>query len=799
MRYLGRILISHWLLCPLLTLLLLAGSLVDAPLLRLPELPLYDWLLTLRDSRPVSRVVLLSVDQQSRAELGESISSRTGLTRILDKLQSLGVEQLAILDPLSFTADPRGDRDLAGQLARFRTVLVLEPRHSQILATDLPTGTLLSLPKPLPAPRQLLLELRNPLAGFRLNQPGETAFLPPAEVFRTPQLHLGQFQKRTDLDGRIRGVPLLVPSGGGLLPSLPLQLLLLQTGTKAAELGLPPRELPGILQVGSRQIPLDHDYQLQLELAGSSPPYRSYSIAQLLSGELDEQKLTKSLVLLGPTGIAGDPWLVANRGPTSNSELAALATATLLTDNPPRRLEWGWQVEALALAFFLVLLLLLAPRLSGLAGLLTMTLFYLVWLFITAVSMVNYGYWLHPTPAFLLCLGGFSLVRWNIDSRQRRRGRQETERQLAVSLLEQGRLDQALDKFLQFSPRDQVSKEMLYNLGLDFERKRMPHKAQTAYRHLLKSGRFRDARERLELLQPQESPGARPVRNEGTLVLDRPGEKPTLGRYRIERELGQGAMGTVYLGVDPKINRQVAIKTLDYQQIDTDQLPEVKERFFREAEAAGRLNHPGIVTIYDVGEESDLAYLAMELLDGKDLSHACHSDKLLPLPRVIEILHQVALALDYAHRQGVVHRDIKPANILLPENGQVKVVDFGVARVIASSKTETGLILGTPSYMSPEQVAGKKVDGRSDLFSLGVVMYELLSGEKPFQGESLAALMYNIANCKYRPLADLQPKLPKACREILAKLLQKTLSRRFKSAALLAGELATLQRRLGRG
>jgi len=336
-------------------------------------------------------------------------------------------------------------------------------------------------------------------------------------------------------------------------------------------------------------------------------------------------------------------------------------------------------------------------------------------------------------------------------------------------------------------------------LGLDFERKRMPHKALTAYRHLLKSGRFRDARNRVKMLQAGEENPVAPRNPDATIVLDRPGERPTLGRYRIERELGQGAMGTVYLGVDPKINREVAIKTLAYSLIEPDQLAAVKERFFREAEAAGRLNHPKIVTIYDVGEENDLAYLAMELLDGQDLSDYCYTKQLLEPVRVVQICKQIAQALDYAHQQGVVHRDIKPANILLLDDGQIKVADFGVARVVSSSQTETGMILGTPSYMSPEQVAGKKVDGRSDLFSLGVVMYELLSGEKPFQGESMGALMYNIANCNYRPLSEVQPKLPDECQAIVAKLLQKAVTRRFKTAGTLAVALEQLQQRLENG
>jgi serine/threonine-protein kinase len=262
-----------------------------------------------------------------------------------------------------------------------------------------------------------------------------------------------------------------------------------------------------------------------------------------------------------------------------------------------------------------------------------------------------------------------------------------------------------------------------------------------------------------------------------------------MGRYEILRELGQGAMGTVYLGRDPKINREVAIKTLRYADVEPEQLEGVKARFFREAEAAGRLNHPNIVTIYDAGEEHDMAYLAMEFLDGVDLSRHCTRGQLLPFRQVLEIAAAVADALDYAHRHDLVHRDIKPANIMLLAGGEVKVTDFGIARVMSSSQTQTGVVLGTPSYMSPEQVAGKKVDGRSDLFSLGAVLYEMLSGEKPFKGENLAVLMYNIANGSCPPLSEVAPSLPPCCAPIVDRLLAKGITRRYRSAAQAAESL----------
>jgi serine/threonine-protein kinase len=269
----------------------------------------------------------------------------------------------------------------------------------------------------------------------------------------------------------------------------------------------------------------------------------------------------------------------------------------------------------------------------------------------------------------------------------------------------------------------------------------------------------------------------------GTMVLGGGTEKPMLGRYQIEKELGKGAMGVVYFGRDPKIGRTVAIKTMALSQaFDADELEDVKQRFFREAETAGRLNHPNIVTIYDAGEEHDLAYIAMEYLKGKDLMPFTKSSNLLPLPKTLSIIERVAEALGYAHRHNVVHRDVKPANVMWdPGTDSVKVTDFGIARITDSSKTKTGMVLGTPSYMSPEQLAGKKIDGQSDLFSLGVTLYQLACGALPFQGETMTQLMFKIANEPPLDITSFNPAIPDCLVAIIAKALAKDAAQRFKS------------------
>ena len=263
-----------------------------------------------------------------------------------------------------------------------------------------------------------------------------------------------------------------------------------------------------------------------------------------------------------------------------------------------------------------------------------------------------------------------------------------------------------------------------------------------------------------------------------------------LGRYKVLKELGRGAMGLVYLGKDPTIQRFVAIKTMRLDQINRDdKLQDVKARFFREAESTGRLSHPNIVTIYDAGEEDDLGYIAMELIEGTPLNQWARKPNLRPVNEVLLTVATVADALGYAHQQGIVHRDIKPANIMFTKDHIVKVMDFGIAKMASSSKTETNIVLGTPTYMSPEQIAGKKVDGRSDIFSLGVVLFELLTGQLPFTADNVSAVLFSIAHHPHPAIQTLRPDLPPMVQEIVDRALQKELPHRYRRAEEFASEL----------
>jgi serine/threonine protein kinase len=362
-----------------------------------------------------------------------------------------------------------------------------------------------------------------------------------------------------------------------------------------------------------------------------------------------------------------------------------------------------------------------------------------------------------------------------------------------MALQSQGQLDHAFENY-RASKVDDALLGLVYNLGLDYERKRQFNKAAATFKFIHKwNPEYNDISDRVEqneqaantvVLGGRDSNGPGP-----NLVASQNGvQKPKLGRYQIDSEIGRGAMGMVYLGHDDKIGRTVAIKTMLLgDDLEDDMREEVRTRFFREAEAAGRLDHPNIVTVYDVGDEQDLAYIAMDYLEGKDLTNYCTSKNLLPVSQVFQIVSGVAMALDYAHRQHVVHRDIKPANIIYdPKKRIAKITDFGVACLTDASKTKTGTVLGSPYYMPPEQLAGKKVDGRSDLFSLGVTLYQMLSGELPFKGDSIANLMYNIANEEHPDIRRFRSDLPNCVNTLINKALQKESEDRFQDGKSMA-------------
>ena len=266
-----------------------------------------------------------------------------------------------------------------------------------------------------------------------------------------------------------------------------------------------------------------------------------------------------------------------------------------------------------------------------------------------------------------------------------------------------------------------------------------------------------------------------------------------IGRYEIVSVVGRGAMGTVYKAIDPLIERTVAVKTISLA-LSTVERAEFEERFFREAKSAGRLNHPNIVTIYDVGETDDEAYIAMEFLEGQSLRELLDSGVVLEVSQICRIAKRIAGALDYAHSNQVVHRDIKPGNVMIGRNREIKIMDFGIAKIASDSRTLDGTLLGSPKYMAPEQILGQPVDGRADIFALGALLYEMLTGRAPFGGDNLNAIMYKIVHEDPPPPSRAASRVPTAFDVIVAKALAKHPDERYQSARQFGSDLQRYER-----
>ena len=624
----------------------------------------------------------------------------------------------------------------------------------------------------------------------------------PVESFAQGSRGIGYDNLYSDFDGVVRSVYPALKYDGKYLPSFPLEVVARYLGFEPNDIHVRPGES---IEFGNTKIPMDENQKtlvtVSFNSAGGASAFRYYSFYDVLNGKVSMDVFKDKIVLLGASA-AGIATLYVT--PVSRSlpgmEIEANAIENILTHKFLVRPPWAMNAEVGALAFIGLFIMFLLPRLRATSGA-VISFFLIVALYGAGAYLFMKGQWLKVTyPSFLLMLGYLVIQTKRFIFTER--GKElveasaiETNKMLGLSFQGQGMLDLSFDKF-RLCPIDDQLKDLLYNLALDFERKRQYNKAVAVYEHIAtKDAKYKDIREKMKVLK-QAAEGAvfggiGGGPKEGTVLVTGGASRPTLGRYEIEKELGRGAMGIVYLGKDPKINRKVAIKTMMLDEsTDAAAVKETKERFFREAESAGTLNHPNIIRIFDAGEEHDVCYIAMELLEGHDFTKYTSKESLLPVDQLLEFFALVADALDYAHAQGIVHRDIKPANIMHLKDGSVRVADFGIARITASSKTATGTVMGTPSYMSPEQVSGKKVDGRSDLFSLGVALFELATGEKPFKGgEGIGTLLFQIANDPEPDPGTVSPRVPPCASQIIHKALKKNPDERYQRGSQMASDL----------
>lgn len=616
-----------------------------------------------------------------------------------------------------------------------------------------------------------------------------------------------------------RAVPLVLPVGAKksgkadsleshYLPSLPLHIAAFLEGKGLKDIAL---EQGQGVRIGQRLIPTDNAgrvYPYFYKADEDRTAFPVYSIKDVLSGKLSNARFRDKAVLIGVTAGRHSEAQATPLGETmAPVVLLAHAVSSLVAGDAYQVSSWSYILRYLAVIIVGIYLGLLLPRLGFGTGLAVSALLIGVLLNIEVILMLTQAVWVPMMLPVAALLCGHLAIEINRSAYRRlhtyKEALTESNLQLGQALQAQGHLDQAFAKYRQCATENHVL-EAMYSLGEDYERKRQFKKAADVFREISSRRRkYRDVEKRIEKnVQLDNAVILRPNSNGSstqTLILTSQGvEKPVLGRYVIEKEIGRGAMGTVYLGRDPKIGRTVAIKTMAFSdEFDEDVADEMKQRFQREANTAGRLKHPNIVTIYDVGEEQGLSYIAMDYLEGEPMSGFTKKDKLLPVETVLEMAAQVAEALHYAHSNNVIHRDIKPENIIYnKQTGTPTVTDFGVASLTNANATKTGIVLGSPSYMSPQQVSGERLDGRSDLYSLGVTVFQLLTGTLPFKAESLSNLMYKIATEKHPDIRKIREDLPSHIATMINKALHKDLDKRYADGNQMAAALRRCRQKM---
>lgn len=798
-------------------LLLAVCSLAISP----TDNPLQRWLGDLAQRHhqmpaTMNKVVVVAIDNASQTELGPWPWPNSRHALLLDQLRESGARAVAFTTPLVATPPATlpnaSNLDDTGLLTSSMRTLgqVILPVEISTTGGAAPSRELVSS---LNRSQRHFTGGNQAIAAHPLTN-GSASLLSAAAS-------LGHTSSPVDNDDRVRRDYAAVRIGDQKLPSLSLALANLSSDQRNTMVVTDDQ-----LQLSPTAPATPVGSQLDLRPKFSSSAINHVPYWQVLQGKFDPAVFKDKAILVGITEGAGADRVDTPVGSLPRVDLLASTTNAILNHELYRHPAWATLIEWLLAAAVLALAAVGWARLRTLHGLTLLMIMVLGFLFASYLTMRTSTATLQVVPQLAALIGAFliHLLSRKTEPAQTRsagsRGQNpaismDTLKTLALTLHGQGQLDLAFETLRRCQPnRDTL--DLLYRLAADYERRRELLKAAQAYRYVGELDQsYKDAAEKAQQLQQaleKPKPATRPAKataptSMSNISRPKPVEpvatqpasgKETLGRYEIDRQIGKGAMGVVYLGRDPKINRVVAIKAIPLaDEFEDDDLLEARERFFREAEMAGRLNHPGIVTIFDAGEDHGLAYIAMEYIQGEHLSFYCEPNRLLPVRKVLTLIIRVAEALNYAHLQNVVHRDIKPANIMFNiETDALKITDFGIARLSDVSRTKTGIVLGTPSFMSPEQLEGRPLDGRSDLFGLGVSMYQMLTGQLPFRADSMTRLMNNIATEPHPPIRSLRPELPECIEQVLDRCLAKSADDRYQNGIDMADAIRNCMRGL---
>ncbi|MEX2123157.1 MAG: protein kinase [Woeseia sp.] len=573
---------------------------------------------------------------------------------------------------------------------------------------------------------------------------GTPVFVPRDHPLSEVATKSGFLRLQPDTDGVLRRLSLWQFESGVMFPSLPLAIALNNPDNAAN-----PRVSEGD----------DAVYLSNYE------PLPRLSVEQVLSRDFSAEALRGKTVFLDAELplVAAAAQLPSGQYVT-RSEITAALLANIEQDRAIVAPAWVGALEWLAPALLAIVGVLFGPGRGRRDILVTAAVAVLVLVALEAL-MLAFGRVRFDLGRPIVIFAAAAALSWWLAGAQRKAAVDAFRR--GSDFLSAGRLEPAFAEFRRCEPSETVA-AVMYKLSLAFEGQAKPERAEAV----------------LQWLKQTQGP----EREKNQALHDTNGAPERLGRYVIERKLGRGAMGAVYLARDPRINRPVALKVIPIEkEFEDEELEEARLRFFREAESAGRLTHPNIITVFDAGEDKHLAYIAMEYLSGLPLTHFTDPKKLLAPKKALELCARTADALNYAHNQGVIHRDIKPANLLYDlKSDLLKISDFGVARLTDNNRTKTGIVLGTPMYMSPEQLGAETLTGHSDLFSLGVTLYELLTGEVPFKAKNIAVLMTKITSEDPVPVSNRRPGVPPSVDAVLSKALAKRPERRFANGAEMA-------------
>ena len=717
-----------------------------------------DTMFRLRGEQTVPEdIVIVGIDDASLESIGDWPWNRDKTAALINAISSQGPRTIMLnltFDPNKYQKAAGYTDSLANAIARAGNVI----SSYHFSRSDLPRqGETL----PIGLSRSAFHAIDNPRKFSRFPPTGASAIHSPAPSIADSAAYTGFVNIMPDNDRSVRWQPLIVGYRGEFFPSASVVAASHFLGV--SQIGVHVGES---IVIGNRPIPTDEAGRMDINFSGPEGTFKYYSAADIVNRMTAPRELSGKLVIIGYTAFAAtDVYSTPVDRSLPGVEILANVTENIVHGNLLRGISSQFKINLGILIGIGLFCAFVLPQISLINRIAVLLLFLVVLVNMSYVLFSSFDITtnsLYPALqiVIMLVMAPFVKSPHSLSTEQKTDDEEEIDYEALLSSSDTIALGQ--------TP--------------------IPGYPETVAARVQATG-------------GSTFPGTESIGDEGTLPLTSSGTggvaAPVMdhfGRYRILSTLGKGAMGMVYKGLDPAIDRPVALKTIRLDQIfEPGEAKELRERLNREAKAAGKLSHPNIVTIYDVGEESNVQYIAMEFLRGNTLESLISKGLNWDYKTLSRAMIQICEALDYAHENGIVHRDIKPANIMILEENKVKVMDFGIARLDKSaSMTQTGTALGTPNYISPEQLKGQPVDRRSDIFSLGVVFYELLTSQKPFKGETISALIYSILHTEPPPPSEVNLDVPRIFDKITAKALVKDPDLRFQRARDMADILRKL-------